>query len=159
MRTISMLLALGLALPPVALAGAPELLPELRYSDPDSWLGADRAALLEKWGAPTKFKASSGGELVVFERSFLVGLAYDASSRTIEYTKEKDTDGKSHLVKESAPTAPTDALYKKAKFKFWLDGSGRVVKVKFPSEAGSDPASKYYAAPVTPDPTPTPYTP
>jgi hypothetical protein len=154
-----LLLALFLSVALAVHAAVPELLPELRFSKPESWLGKERTELIGTWGEPSKTKRNRDGVLLVFERRIMVGLSYDGSATNMSYRREKDDDGKARMVQDGQYGTPTEAVFKKARFKFWLDDAGRVVKVKFPESAAVDPNANVHVAPAVPDGNSTPYTP
>jgi hypothetical protein len=148
-RSILLLFLLSAACGSVLAAEVPELLPELRYAAPDSWIGQSREEIVAKWGEPFKAKPQKdGGERIVFERKVMLGAVYsESASIDIDLRKEKSEEGKSRLVAEQVADGPVDLVFKKMKFKFWFGADGRVERVDFPDKLTEDPAGRTYAAP------------
>jgi len=149
MRSIVLLLVAAVVLGPALAAEVPELLPELRYADPGSWIGKSREEIIAKWGEPFRAKPQKGGgERIVFERKVMLGAVYsESASIDIDLRKEKNEEGKSRLVAEQVADGPVDLVFKKMKFKFWFGADGRVARVEFPDKLTEDPAARTYAAP------------
>lgn len=137
---------------PILAAELPELSAELRYADPQSWIGQSREEILAKWGQPFRAKPQQdGGERIVFERKVMLGAVYSPSAEIeIDMRREEDEEGKKRLVAERVEPGPVDLVYKKMKFKFWFDAEGRVTRVDFPDKLTEDPAGRTYAAPRPP---------
>lgn len=149
MRSIVILAILAAAALPGRAAEVPELLPELRYAAPETWIGQSREEIVQKWGEPFRAKAQKdGGERIVFERKVMLGAVYsESASIDIDLRKEKNEEGKSRLVAEQVADGPVDLVFKKMKFKFWFGADGRVARVDFPPKLTEDPAGRTYAAP------------
>lgn len=152
MRSIVILALLAVVCGSILAADLPELPPELRYADPESWIGQSREEILAKWGQPFRAKPQKdGGERIVFERKVMLGAVYSPSAEIeIDMRREEDEEGKKRLVAERVEQGPVDLVFKKMKFKFWLDANGRVTGVDFPPKLTEDPASRTYAAPQPP---------
>lgn len=149
MRSILLLFVLAAACAPALAQEVPELLPELRYADPESWVGQSREEIVAKWGEPFRAKRQKdGGELIVFPRRVLLGAVYsESASVDIDLRKEKSEEGRSRLVAEQRADGPSDLVFKKMKFKFRFGADGRVERVDFPDKLTEDPAGRTYAAP------------
>lgn len=135
----------------LAVPGLAEEPPGAKESGQPSWIGKHRDEVVAKWGPPAKTKARRGGgevliyELMAYERDAYAGSGgeYEAEA---SFTKDDEGKYKPDVVAEGPPPQP---VYKKMKFKFVLDGDGRVIEIDFPKKA------KFYIPPAGAAPPPT----
>lgn len=105
-------------------------------SETDPWIGKSRDEVVEKWGKPAKTKSKGDGEILIYEIDVFMGEFYNTEedySTDISLSK-KGEDGKRKMEvdTEGVTQAP---IYKKMKFKFFLDATDCVTKTDFPEKA------------------------
>jgi hypothetical protein len=104
----------------------------------DPWVGKSRDEVIAEWGKPAKTKSKGAGEILIYEIDVFMGEFYntdDEYSTDISLSK-KGEDGKRkvELDTEGVSQAP---IYKKMRFKFFLDSTDHVTKTDFPEKAKS----------------------
>lgn len=128
-------------LPAIALAAAATVGIAVAGETPGAaWVGKSRDEVVEKWGAPAKVKKRRDGEVLIFEREMLTGFAYGQTGASRSFEVDKDDEGKRRL-KDSNPPGDPEPVYKKVKFKFFLDRDGRVVRFEPPELKSIDPSA------------------
>ena len=109
-------------------------------SSAEFWIGKHRDEIVEKWGAPAKTKnRKKGGKILIYELPVFVGEFRPADPGSTGVSTSRDdfswgeapTTSKGETMVE-AEGAPPEPAYKKVKFKFYIDGAGKVEKVAFP---------------------------
>jgi len=125
-------------LPAIALVAAATLaLAAAGETAGSAWIGKSRDEVVEKWGAPAKVKKQRDGEVLFFEREMLTGFAYGQTEASRSFEVDKDDEGKRRL-KDSNPPGDPEPVYKKVKFRFFLDREGRVVRFEAPKVKSID---------------------
>jgi hypothetical protein len=112
--------------------------PEPAKPETDPWVGKSRDEVIAEWGKPVKTKSKGDAEILIYEIDVFMGEFYntdDEYSTDISLSK-KGENGKRkvELDTEGVTQAP---IYKKMRFKFFLDSTDHVTKTDFPEKAKS----------------------